>query len=205
MAMTITRALSEIKLLDKRIAKSNAELIAVDATKPRGKVTLVKRIRPEDVTEASFTSLMDLINRRELIKGAIVQSNAKTSVQIGQRSMTVASAIEAKASIVFKKAVLQNLKNQLQQAREIVDVSNQQMELQAIKSAEAAGNKRDSKDTAEDFTAFVEAFRKNNTAELLNPLKVEEKIKTLETEVEEFESNVDFALSESNAKTTIDV
>lgn len=203
--ITITRALSELKLLEKRIGKANSELIAVDATKPNAKVTLIHRVAPGDVNEGNYKSLMDLIARRQTIKTGIIQSNAKTAVMIGNKSMTVAEAIESKASIVFRKAVLANLKAQLMQARQTVEVTNQKMEEQAIKSAEAQGNKRDNPDNGAAFLEFVAGFKKNNTADLHNPLKADEKIKVLEAEIEEFESNVDFALSESNAKTTIEV
>ena len=205
MTMTITRALSELKLLDKRILKGVSETTFVDVVKPRSKTTLLKRLDPSDISQSGYSSVQDLISRRQAIKTGIIKSNAVTQVAIGDKNMTVAEAIETKQSISNKRALLNAMKQQLSQSRDMVELSNQQMELQAIKSAEAAGNKRDSKDTGEEFTNFVESFRKNNTATLHDPMKVDEKIKALETEIEDFESNVDFALSESNAKTTISV
>ena len=40
---------------------------------------------------------------------------------------------------------------------------------------------------------------------MIDPCKLSDKIKALEDEIEEFEANVDFALSESNALTQIEV
>ena len=58
-------------------------------------------------------------------------------------------------------------------------------------------------------TDEIEKTRKdfifNNTFELVDPIKVKDKIDSLEKEISEFESEIDAALSVSNAVTEIEV
>ena len=53
--------------------------------------------------------------------------------------------------------------------------------------------------------AITEVFLKNNPVELVDPLKIGEKIAALEEELSDFEENVDVALSEHNAICTIEI
>ena len=64
---------------------------------------------------------------------------------------------------------------------------------------------RDTCTRADDVEAITEVFLKNNPVELVDPLKIGEKIKALEEELEDFEENVDVALSEYNAITTTQI
>jgi hypothetical protein len=51
--------------------------------------------------------------------------------------------------------------------------------------------------------ALTETFLKNNKAELVDPLGLQEVINTMEKSIQDFESNVDWVLSESNGRTMI--
>ena len=53
--------------------------------------------------------------------------------------------------------------------------------------------------------AIVEPFVKRNEFHLVDPLNIENKIRELEKEVDDFELEVDAALSEINAITTIEI
>ena len=55
------------------------------------------------------------------------------------------------------------------------------------------------------ITALTDTFMKNNKADLIDPLGLEAKIKELSEELDNFETNVDWVLSESNGRTTITV
>jgi len=59
--------------------------------------------------------------------------------------------------------------------------------------------------SAEGVKEISDKYKADNEWELVNPLKLEEKIKTLEESIDGFESEVDFVLSESNSITKIEV
>ena len=134
-SITITRALVELKTLDKRIEKAQRDAVFVtykceSDENPKQKIT-----------ENLYQKTRDLIEYRKRLKAAIVQSNATTTVHIGREEYTAAEAIERKTSIKYEKNLLNKMKTQLgdvikqverhnQKARETVD----QMISQALKN-----------------------------------------------------------------------
>ena len=64
---------------------------------------------------------------------------------------------------------------------------------------------KDVKTNPETITSLTNSFRENNKVELVDPLDLATKITTLEDELDSFETNVDWVLSESNGKTVIEV
>lgn len=112
--MLVTEALNELKTLDSRIDRAirTAKFIA-DAKTADNKVTPSKT--KEDFktdAQSSYDTIDSLINRRDNIKAAIVASNAATTVDICGETMTVAKAIDTKASLAYKKTLLRAMKNQ---------------------------------------------------------------------------------------------
>ena len=53
--------------------------------------------------------------------------------------------------------------------------------------------------------SFITQYRNNHEFDLVNPIKIHEKINQLKDEIENFENEVDFVLSESNAITKITI
>ena len=64
---------------------------------------------------------------------------------------------------------------------------------------------KDVKTNPETITALTNSFRENNKVEMVDPLDLATRVATLEDELDAFETNVDWVLSESNGKTLIDV
>ena len=109
--MTITEALVELKLLDKRIANSDMQDWCIIQLKQDKKTMAGETVEEyEKKTKARFQSVKDLITERANIKKAIVKSNADTVVEVGDLKMTVAEAIEYKTSIEYEKRLLQSLR-----------------------------------------------------------------------------------------------
>lgn len=127
--MTITRALAELKLLDKRINRTINEASF-------GGLTVGKKISAgfnnaeeiESRAKSDLQSVQDLIKRRNDVKSAIVVSNATTEVEIAGVRMTVAEAIERKTSIVYDHGLLAKLKNTYAQLTSQVDNINAEMQ-----------------------------------------------------------------------------
>lgn len=57
----------------------------------------------------------------------------------------------------------------------------------------------------EDYDKIAKPFKESNWPKLIDPLNTIELIPTLEAEIDEFESQVDMALSEINVRTEIEI
>lgn len=193
--LTVTRGLSTLKLLEKRIHKK-AESTFIS-------VNISDQTNSSDI-KGNYDSIMDLIKYRNDLKAAIMLSNAKTIVTINNEEMSVAEAIDRKSSIAYLKLLVNSLKEQLMDARMIADNHNRNQEsrLDALLEANFGS---DTKHKAENFKTIADEFWKKNKADLIDPLDLQKKIETLTEEIDNFENEVDLVLSESNATTFLDL
>jgi hypothetical protein len=200
--MSVHRGLSELKLYANKIASLNSGTFVV-ANKQSNKTIGGRSI--EDVNnliKGNFDSMAALIENRKRIKDAIVKSNAATNVTIAGKIMTVAEAIERKASIEFERNFLRILQNQFSQQNNIVDQQNLQLPTKLESFLQSTlGEKRDVA-TVKDLT---KTFEDNNKYVLIDPNHIQDYIQKLEKNIDEFVSQVDYTLSESNATTFFDI
>jgi len=200
--MSVHRGLSELKLYANKIASLNSGSFVV-ANKQSNKTIGGRSI--EDVNnliKGNFDSMVALIENRKRIKDAIVKSNAKTNVSVNGKVMTVAEAIERKASIEFERNFLRILQNQFSQQNNIVEQQNLQLPTKLETFLQSTlGEKRDVA-TVKDLT---KTFEDNNKFVLIDPNHIQDYIQALDKSINEFASQVDYALSESNATTFFDV
>lgn len=206
MEMSITRALKELTLLDKRIDDIIDDAIFVGyAKKSSAKINnIYTRDEFDKLVTSNFDSVQALMNRRLEIKAKIVDSNAKTIVIIGGKEYTVAGAIEAKSLIHYKKQLLETLVSQLKKATAAVSLANEKVDEKVYSLIKDAKNE-DSTPVDLGKDSFITQYRNNHEFDLVNPIKIHEKINQLKEEIENFENEVDFVLSESNAITKITI
>lgn len=204
MEMSIHRALAELKLLDKRIIKSINESPLYCLPKKKddewiGKDTLSEYNRK---VESNFDSVISLIARREEIKSKIMYSNAITEVRVAGEEMTVAEAIERKNSIEYKEHLLDRIKKDLYLANNQIENENSELpdRLESFLKVTLGDNP-----SAKEIETVSKMFMEKNGLILHDPINIENKIKTLEKEIDEFLMEVDFVLSESNSVTKISV
>jgi len=201
--MSVTQGLAELKLLDKRI---NKEITYVFWAQISTKKNKVDEAALKKTAQAEYQSYMDLVKRRDTIKRAIVLSNAQTPVSIGTGPKkwvgTVAEAIEHKSSLTYKKSLLEKMKaciawvdTEYKNATEAVE-----KRLDSLLSSELG---KDVKTNPETISALTSSFMANNKVELVDPMDLKKMTKDLEDEIDSFESNVDWVLSEANGKTMI--
>ena len=204
--LTVIRALAELNLLDKRINSrvSESKFAACVRTNsvPAGYASKEEFVK---LAAADMQSVQDLIERRDLIKAAIVQSNATTKVTVAGKEMTVAAAIEKKNSISYMKAYLQALVAQYIKATSAMDKNNSKVSDLASKQAESILGDGAKKNLGEEYTKLVDAYIKHNEYVLVTPPALEATIKKISKEIEDFESEVNFILAESNTITYIDI
>lgn len=200
--MSVHRGLSELKLYANKISSLNSGSFVV-ANKQSNKIIGGRSI--EDVNnliKGNFDSMVALIENRKRIKDAIIKSNASTNITIAGKIMTVAEAIERKASIEFERNFLRILQNQFSQQNNIVEQQNSQLPTKLESFLQSTlGEKRDVA-TVKDLT---KTFEDNNKFVLIDPNHIQDYIQALDKSINEFASQVDYTLSESNATTFFDV
>ena len=209
--MSITRALAELKRLDDRIqnAQSGAAVfvsVAVgqnDNRKPftgQGTVSTVS-----SNIQSCFDSINALFAQRQAIKAAIVKSNAVTTVSIGNRTMTVAEAIELKRSINAKVTFRNVLQQQYRVAQAKVGELNAQLEVTIENNLKTVYGSDKSKVDSNTYDSIAKPQRAIKEASLIDPADIVKVIATLSEEISQVETELDFTLSEVNARTEIEV
>ncbi|MEG0385448.1 MAG: hypothetical protein RR642_11910 [Solibacillus sp.] len=203
--LSLHRALSELKMLNVRIEAATKNVVIILANrKTNEKIDGMPIEAFKKDMQGSYDKVISLIEYRNRLKSLVVASNAQTSVQIGTVTMTVAEAIERKQSIQFEKDVVEKLRIQYQRAITQVTVANEALpEKLETYLVNILGNK--DKQSPDEVQLHTETFMKRNEYELIDPMNVKKMIDTLTAQIEEFESEVDAVLSESNATTFIEL
>ena len=199
------RILAELKILPERIqAATNHEFVGFyvgEEGVPNGYKTVEEFVNR---AKAKYQSLHDLIKRRNVLKAALVASNAVTIVNIAGKEMTVAEAIDRKDSIQLEKNVLNNLRGQYGNVVNRVEGQRRVLDMQVNKRIEDAAGK-DRKVSKEEEESLIEMTKKRFEPHFVDPIGITEEIDRLLEEIQKFELEVDTALSESNARTEIEI
>lgn len=215
--MLVTQALDERDLLVKKIADKIAKASFVDTIKPNEEKVYAKRISREDYTkeaEASYQQIMDLIERYQQIDAAIVASNAKNEITTSYGIFTVAGAISLRSRLrglgVYEDEAdfegnLQNkLRAEYNERVRFCDTKNSQLQSTA-EDMRLSILGRDSKTKDDKPLSVVEAYVKENTTELVDPLDVKKKLEALEEKRSSLLSELDTQIKVSNATTFIEL
>jgi len=208
--ITVTKALSDVKVLTDRIEKETDKLTVLSTKLKSKKVLKDKNIEVDDFkneVKANYQSILDLIKNRDVIKSAIILSNAKTKVIIADKEYTVAEAIDKKNRIALEADLLMKLKSELITKSKQVTNFNDKLEAQIDKEREImlSGDNAKNKDIVKTAEELATAKRENNSVELVDPLNIEKVINELEDSIMSFKAEVDQQLSISNAVTLIEV
>lgn len=206
--ITITRALSELKTLQKRYSASVLGLKLVAVKQGEKLRSPYAHYKSEDFVNQAKESLQSsdaIYNRIIAIKTAIDKSNSVTTIKIGGQEMTIQEALVKKKYIDLQREKLLYLENNMTNARQEFDKADKENNDLIERMVT-----RDSSSTTDaqkaSIRAEAEAFVSNTKKlELLDPLGLDKLIKDLELEIEQFDTNIDYALSESNSTTKINV
>ena len=207
MEMSITRALSEKKMLTKRLGDKIDSGIYVgvvvgNTNKPEDpRFSVAKEL--DSAMKSSYDSVEGLLARYRAITKAIIHSNSSTVIDIGGEEMTVAEAIERKKSISFEMAMLEQLKKQYVAVGNKITSANNSMQYEIDELIKSRGDKS-TKD--EDYVKSIDESRRAILEyKMFDPYKINEQIDNYCDSIENFNNEIDFVLSESNAKTMITI
>lgn len=206
--MNVHQALAELKMMDKRIDAAIREPEWVVTNKHSN--TKINGVEMKDWmvdTKAKYQKAHALIARRDAIKRAVVNSNAVTKVEIAGVEYTVAEAIDRKNSgIQYLNTLLIRMNHDYVAAKGNADrLNGDALERRADEHVKIMIGNSDMKGATAEAQRVRNEFIEAQTTDIVDPIGVLAEIEKLREEVNSFLTNVDAALSVSNALTTITV
>lgn len=208
--MNLHKALSELKILNDRISDKISNCTFCGTMKSGSKTILGKTVDEfKTNVQSDYDSVNTLINRRNDIKRAVSKSNASTSVKINGKDYVVAEAIEMKNwGMDYYKDLLRNLRSQYASAVSKMETENAKADMAATDYAKNGTNSDKTALTAEamkEMETLRKSYYESHKIEIVDPLKLSDKIKELEEMISAFTSEVDNVLAVSNANTLIEI
>ena len=209
--MLVTQALDERDLLVKKIADKIAKASFVDTIKPNEDKVFAKRTSK---AESAYQQITDLIDRFQKIDAAIVASNANMEITTSYGIFTVAGAIALRSRLRgagaygvdadFEGRLQKKLSSEYNERVQFCDRKNSQLQSTAEEMRLSILGK-ESKTKDEKPLGVVEAYVKENTTELVDPLDVKKKMEALEERRNTLLTELDTQIKVSNATTFIEV
>lgn len=210
MKKSIARLLVEYKTLGKQIEDAIKSAIFIGVARKNDGMAQVMG-RPESVAEleelikSKYQRITDLMGRHSKIKAAITLSNATTNVTICGNTMTVADAINLKQTIEkIEKPLVEAMRRQHKDSASTFDMLSAKLLTEVNKLIDDA-NGKDRKADQEGLKAAIEIRKQMGSPILIDPIKLRDLIDKKQKESEDYLAEVDFALSESNARTELEV
>lgn len=205
--MSITRALVEKKRLEERINRAVADFRPMMVLEPRFEAPAGFKSVDEYKASviAAHDSIRDLCDRRCKIISAIAKSNATTEVTVCGETMTVAQAIERKNFLNGTMThLLRNMQNTYGQMTSLFERTSAAEKQKADQEFEKFIG-RDKSIKEEEATIMRRTIDSRHRVELLDPINLRETIDKKEKELNDFLTNIDIILTESNSKTEIEI
>jgi len=206
--MTIHKALTELKILADRVP--TAIRSGIYCTYNKHCNSKISGISVDDyknaVIRGSYDKANDLLKRYYAIKKAVTLSNAKTIVNINGVEYTVAEAIwMMQSGMEYKETLLSELKDQYNKSIVAINKENKDLNKNAENYVTGLFGSKEAKVANAEIETAKSKYIENNTVELIDPISIRKQIEILENEIAAFKSEVDSALSVSNATTVITV
>jgi hypothetical protein len=203
---TVTEALVKLKLAQKKIdagiANTLTGVIGSKGTSTMAPAGFKNTEEFKNEVKKRLDSVCGLIDFRNRLKKAIVESNAKTTVVVGSKNMTVAEAIETKNSIESTKNLLSKLVSDWTTLESLVNQKNASLETRADQYVTQLFQMNAGASEADKASARKN-FIENNMNVIVTYENTRNLIEKLKNDIDEFESNVDVALSVVNATTSV--
>lgn len=152
--------------------------------------------------EATFKAVQTL-------RTAIQTANFNTKVTIGGQEMSLADVLIYKQSVLgHKKSLLAYILTSASSMGQLFTMAEKQYNEQVEKQVANFTSGNTSGQNAENFKAKIEQLKElsaDRSPVLIDPLKLSQWAEELQKEISDFETEVDFVVQETNAKTEVEV
>ena len=217
MKMLVTQALDERDLLVKKINDKIIKASFVDTVKANEEKVLEGHVSREEFakqSESAYQQILDLIDRFQKVDAAIVASNANTWIRTSYGELTVAGAISLRSRLRgygsygdeadFEGSLQRKMEAEFRKRLDFAERKNQQLQVTAEEMRLSILGK-DSKVKDDKPLAVVEAYVKENTTELADPLDVKTKVEGLKEKRDILLTELDTQIKVSNATTFVEL
>jgi hypothetical protein len=198
--MSLHRIIAEIKAAEEKLQNIPRETFVYTApVDDSAGVEEGKRL-----SQANFDKVAAQLTNLAVLKAARNKANATTEITIAGVKMTIDQALAKKSANVFQLSFLNTLRAQMQNGKARVDQIQAQIDqkiAQQVTTA-SAGTKKATDAEIEVFRAMAE---RNTKQEVLVFDGMKAKIDKMASDLEQFNVEVDYVLSEANATTKVDV
>ena len=215
--MLVTQALDERDLLVKKINDKINKASFTDTIKVNEEKVYDARITRDDFAkdaEAAYQQIIDLIDRYQKVDAAIVASNAATRISTSYGEFTVAGAISLRnrlrgggiydGNADFESSLQHKMENEFQRRVDLAEEKNRRLQSTAEDMRLSILGK-DTKVKDEKPLEVVEAYTRENTTEVIDPLDVQKKIEKLKEKRDTLLTELDTQIKVSNATTFVEI
>lgn len=215
--MLVTQALDERDLLVKKIRTKIEKASFVDTMKRNEEKVYGARVPKEEFSKkaaSAYQQIMDLVERFQTLDAAIVASNAATFIETSYGRLSVAGAIAMRSRLRSKgtytdegdfEGFLYNKMAREYKARlSVIEEKNRQLESTA-EDMRISILGRDTKVKEEKPLEVVEAYVRENTVELVDPLDILKKMERLAEKRDILLRELDTQIKVANATTFIEI
>lgn len=210
----ITQALDERDLLKKKIIDKIDKACFVDTIKKNEDTVKRAKITREDFknqAEANYQQIESLIDRFQRIETAIVLSNAISKITTSYGTYTIAEALSIKRRLKddgndedFENYLYDKLQEDYDSFS--ITVDNKNKELQSVaENMRLSILGKDNKTKDDRPLDVVETYVKENTTELVDPLKIKTLIDKLIERKDKLLREIETQIKVSNATTFIEI
>ena len=216
--LLVTQALDERRLLKKKIHDKIEKASFVDIIRRNEEQVSEKRIPRQDFhkeAESAYQQINDLITRYTRLYAAIIQSNANTWIDTSYGRLSVAAAISLRDRLAedhdfgyenkdFYVHLYDKMKKEYTQRVEKIETKNKAL-AQTAENMRLSILGKDTKTREEKPLEVVEAYVKENTSELADPLDIRRKMEELKERRDTLLTELDTQIKVSNATVFITV
>ena len=215
--MLVTQALYERDLLVGKITDNINKASFIDTIKPNEDKVFEKRVSRSEFAknaESAYQQIQDLIDRYQKIDAAIVASNANTMIKTSYGEYTVAGAIALRKRLKstgtfnsdanFEYKLMMKIESDLQKMIQFAESKNKQLQGTAENMRLSILGK-DSKVKDDKPLEVVNAYVKENTTEVVDPLDAQKKADALKEKRDTLLTELDTQIKVSNATTFVEI
>lgn len=206
--ISLTRALTEVKHI-RQWLDENVSFQPLGITIESGSKVLDSAQTPKDLEQtiqSDYDTYIAKLGRLRKLRSAIIKANASTMVTVGTETMCIMEAVDLKSTIQYEINLLQHLKETYTRVVEKVSSANALAESELTKQIQSVESSPSFTNEIKDGQITLLKLQQNTRKrEILDPLNIVERIKKLEKRINDINVNIDYALSEVNATTMIEV
>lgn len=200
--VTLQRVLAEIKNLESKLPGEimTTKFIGVKI----GTSQDISLDQMAKTVDSDLQSIVDRMQRLADLKAIRNYANATTEVVVNNTTMTIDEAIALKASLPLRQNLISTLRQQLANATFLIAKQDETIQ-QRVEAQLTALNSGTKKASEQEIGAIRNLVSPGLKATLVAPKDLQVKIDKMQKEVDNITLELDFTLSEANAKTEVEV